>query len=141
MIIGATWPHRSGGTGVTDIFTSSADDPFVTYLAGPPATRQLPQGHLGAHGCAVPCWVASSPIGEQRSGRGIGMSSLNLVRPGALGALLAGVAWTALGLVDIATVGGRGSEVLSSTFLEKTLYLVALVGTLGGIVGLHARQT
>jgi hypothetical protein len=69
------------------------------------------------------------------------MSSLNLVRLGALGALLAGVAWTALGLVDIATVGGRGSEVLSSTFLEKTLYLVALVGTLGGIVGLHARQT
>ena len=69
------------------------------------------------------------------------MSSLNLFRLGALGALLAGVAWTALGLVDIATVGGRGSEVLSSAFLEKTLYLVALVGTLGGIVGLHARQT
>ena len=66
---------------------------------------------------------------------------MNLVRLGAVGALLAGVAWTALGLVDMATVGGRGSEVFSSAFLEEMLYLVALVGTLGGIVGLHARQT
>ncbi len=69
------------------------------------------------------------------------MSSLNLVRLGAVGALLAGVVWTALGLVDMATLGGRGSEVLNSAFLEAMLYLVALVGTLGGIVGLHARQT
>jgi hypothetical protein len=66
---------------------------------------------------------------------------LNLVRLGALGALLAGVAWTVLGLVDILTLSGRGSEVLNSAFLEAMLYLVALVGTLGGIVGLHARQT
>ena len=69
------------------------------------------------------------------------MSSLNLVRLGALGALLAGVAWTALGLADMATFGGRGYEVLNSAFLEAMLYLVALVGTLGGIAGLHARQT
>ena len=54
------------------------------------------------------------------------MSSLNLVRLGALGALLAGVSWTALGLVDMSTLGGRGSEVLNSGFLEATLYLVAL---------------
>ena len=69
------------------------------------------------------------------------MSSLNLVRLGAVGALLAGVAWMALGLVDMATFGGWGSEVLSSAFLEAMLYSVALVGTLGGVVGLHARQT
>ena len=69
------------------------------------------------------------------------MSSLNLVRLGALGALLAGVAWTVLGLVDLATVGGPGSEVLSSAFFGDMLYLVALAATLGGIVGLHARQT
>ena len=68
------------------------------------------------------------------------MSSLNLVRLGALGALLAGVAWMVLGLVDMATLGGRGSEALNSAFLEETLYSVALVGTLGGVVGLHARQ-
>jgi hypothetical protein len=69
------------------------------------------------------------------------VSSLNLVRLGASGALLAGLAWTASGLVDIATVDGRDSEVLSSAFLDETLHLVALVGTLGGVVGLHARQT
>ena len=69
------------------------------------------------------------------------MSSLNLVRLGALGALLASVAWTVLGLVEMATLGGRDSEVLSSALLEAMLYLVALVSTLGGIVGLHARQT
>jgi hypothetical protein len=40
----------------------------------------------------------------------------------------------------MATLGGRGFEVPSSAFLEETLYSVALVGTLGGIVGLHARQ-
>jgi hypothetical protein len=66
---------------------------------------------------------------------------LNLGRLGILGALLAGLAWTVLGLVDLATVGGRGSEVLSSAFIDETLYLVSLAGTLGGVVGLHDRQT
>ena len=69
------------------------------------------------------------------------MSSLNLVRLGTLGALMAGVAWTVLGLVDVATLGGQGSEVLNSAFLEASLYFAALVSTLGGVVGLHARQT
>jgi len=54
---------------------------------------------------------------------------------------VAGVAWTVLGLADLATVGGRGSEVLSSAFFDETLYLVCLAGTLGGVVGLHNRQT
>jgi hypothetical protein len=66
---------------------------------------------------------------------------LNLGRLGILGALLAGLAWTVLGLVDLATVGGRGSEVLSSAFFDEALYLVSLAGTLGGVVGLHDRQT
>jgi hypothetical protein len=79
--------------------------------------------------------------GEQRFGRRISVSTLNLVRLGALGALMAGVAWTVLGLVDMATLGGRGSDVLNSAFLEAALYLAALMSTLGGIVGLHARQT
>lgn len=69
------------------------------------------------------------------------MSSVNLVRLGITGALLAGVAWTLLGLVDMATVGGRGSGILGSALLYETLCLVALAGTLGGIVGLHDRQT
>ena len=69
------------------------------------------------------------------------MSSVNLVRPGTFGALLAGVAWTVLGIADIATAGGRGFGILGSAFVDATLYMVALVGTLGGMVGLHARQT
>jgi hypothetical protein len=69
------------------------------------------------------------------------VSSWNLVRLGIFGALLAGVAWTALGIADVATVGGRGSEILSSAFLGETLYVIALVSTLGGMVGLHDRQT
>lgn len=68
------------------------------------------------------------------------MSSVNLVRLGAFGALLAGAAWTVLGLLDVATVGGRGSGILGSALLEKMLYVIALVSTLGGIVGLHDRQ-
>ena len=69
------------------------------------------------------------------------MSSVNLVRLGTFGALLAGVVWTVLGLVDMATVDGRDSGILSFALLDETLSLVALVSTLGGIVGLHARQT
>ena len=69
------------------------------------------------------------------------MSSWNLVRLGIFGALLAGVAWTALGIADVAIVGGWGSEILSSAFFGETLYIVALVSTLGGMVGLHDRQT
>ena len=69
------------------------------------------------------------------------MSSVNLLRLGTFGALLAGVAWAALGLADMATVGGRDSGILSSALLVETLGLIALVTTLGGIVGLHARQT
>jgi hypothetical protein len=68
------------------------------------------------------------------------VSSVNLVRLGSFGALLAGVAWTVLGIVDIATVGGRGSEILRSAFLAETLYMFALVTTLGGMAGLHDRQ-
>ena len=67
--------------------------------------------------------------------------SVNLVRLGTFGALGAGVARTVLGLVDLATVGGRSSEILGSAVLAETLYLVALVSTLAGIVGLHDRQT
>jgi hypothetical protein len=69
------------------------------------------------------------------------MSSWNLVRLGIFGALLAGVAWTALGIADVATVGGWNSEILGSAFFGEALYAVALVGTLGGMVGLHDRQT
>jgi hypothetical protein len=72
----------------------------------------------------VPClagWHHSLLVSKDL-GRRVSVSSLNLVRLGAWGAVLAGVAWTVLGLVGAATVGRRGSEVLSSAFLDETLY-------------------
>ncbi len=68
------------------------------------------------------------------------MRSLNLVRAGAVMALLAGAAWTASGLVAPAIAGGRGPGGPGAVLLGEALYVVALAGTLGGIVALHARQ-
>src|SRR3712207_98845 len=66
-------------------------------------------------------------------------SALDLVRLGALGAVLAGVAWIASAAV--AAIGtGRDLEILGFASLEEALYVVAIMGTMGGIVGLHARQ-
>lgn len=74
------------------------------------------------------------------SDEGVTVSPLNPVRLGALGALLAGVTWIGLGFVAAATINGRRPEILGLTVLGDTLYLVALVSTLAGIVGLHFRQ-
>jgi hypothetical protein len=68
------------------------------------------------------------------------MSSLNFVRLGALGAILAGVAWIASSFFTAAVASGRSPEVLGLASLDEVLYLVAVAGTMGGIVGLHARQ-
>ena len=69
------------------------------------------------------------------------MASLNLVRSGALSAILAGVAWIASSALAAAAVAsGQSPGVLSSASLDKALYLVALAATMGGIVGLQARQ-
>ena len=68
------------------------------------------------------------------------MSSLNLVRLGAFGAILAGAAWIASSLLTAVIASGRSPEVTGFASLDKTLYLVALAGTMGGIVGLHSRQ-
>lgn len=72
--------------------------------------------------------------------RGFTMASLNLVRLGALGAILAGVAWIASSLLAAAVAGGQSPEVLGFASLNEALYLVSVAGTMGGIVGLHARQ-
>jgi hypothetical protein len=58
--------------------------------------------------------------------------STNLLRLGAPGALLAGVAWIVAGIIDVMTT--------SFTPLEEALILVALLGTLGGLTGLHFQQ-
>jgi hypothetical protein len=72
--------------------------------------------------------------------KGFAMSSLDLVRLGALGAILAGAAWIASSLLTAAIASGRSPEVTGFASLDKTLYLVAMAGTMGGIVGLHSRQ-
>ena len=72
--------------------------------------------------------------------RGFTVSSLNLVRLGAMGAILAGVAWIASSLLEAAIASGRSPEVLGFASLDEALYVVAVAGTMGGIVGLHVRQ-
>ena len=68
------------------------------------------------------------------------MSSLNLVRLGAMGAILAGVAWIASSLLEAEIASGRSPQDLGFASLDEGLYVVAVAGTMGGIVGLHARQ-
>jgi hypothetical protein len=68
------------------------------------------------------------------------MASLNLVRLGALGAILAGVSWIASSLLAAAVASGQSPEVLGFASLNEALYVVSVAGTMGGIVGLHARQ-
>ena len=65
---------------------------------------------------------------------------MNLVRLGAMGAILAGVAWIASSLLEAAIASGRSPEVLGFASLDEALYVVAVAGTMGGIVGLHVRQ-
>ena len=72
--------------------------------------------------------------------KGLDISSLDLVRLGALGAIIAGAAWIASSLLTAAIASGRSPEVFGFAFLDKTMYLVAMAGTMVGIVGLHSRQ-
>ena len=69
------------------------------------------------------------------------MGSLNLIRWGALGALLAAIAWLASGLISL-VVPGQGTEALGTFtyYLLEILFSLASLGMLAGIVGFHARQ-
>lgn len=69
------------------------------------------------------------------------MSSAELVRWGALGAFVAGVAWIVSGLISLA-ISGQGTEIPGSFsyYLLETMFCVASVGMMGALVGLHARQ-
>ena len=64
----------------------------------------------------------------------------SFIRWGALGAMLAGLAGTVSGIIDLATAGGAAPEFLGFVPLDEALYSVTLVGMLGGLVGLHTRQ-
>ena len=69
------------------------------------------------------------------------MSSSELVRWGALGAILAGVAWAVSGLISL-VVSGQGTEDIGSFsyYLLETIFCIASVGMLGGLAGFHALQ-
>ena len=64
----------------------------------------------------------------------------SFIRWGALGAMLAGLAGTVSGIIDLTIAGGATPEVLGFVHLNEALYGVALVGMLGGLLGLHTRQ-
>jgi hypothetical protein len=72
------------------------------------------------------------------------MSSSDLVRWGALGALLAGIALIALGLMLLLIVGQValyfGGVATAEDYLQEILFSIASLGMLAGIVGFHARQ-
>ena len=64
---------------------------------------------------------------------------------GAVAAAVAGVAWIATGLLRVAWIVAPGllpdpRDSWALGFVFILLFVVALIGTLGGLVGLHARQ-
>ena len=77
-----------------------------------------------------------SLISEKRSAA----ASLDLVRLGARGALLAGAAWIISSILTTTIPNERSPELYGFVSLTEALYLVALAGTVGGVIGLHARQ-
>ena len=72
------------------------------------------------------------------------MSSSDLVRWGALGALLAGIMLIALGLIRLVILGPValyfGGAATAEDDLLEILFSIATLGMLAGIVGLHARE-
>jgi hypothetical protein len=72
------------------------------------------------------------------------MSSSDLIRWGAVGALLAGIAWLALGLIPLVILGQValyfGGVATAEDYLLEILFSIATLGMLAGIVGLHARE-
>jgi hypothetical protein len=69
------------------------------------------------------------------------MSSADLIRWGALGDVLAGVAWVVSGFISLVIPGQGTEEIGSSTYyLLETIVCIASVGMLGGLAGLHASQ-
>src|ERR671916_798117 len=72
------------------------------------------------------------------------MSSSDLVRWGALGALLAGIMLIALGLIRLVILGPValyfGGAATAEDYLLEILFSIASVGMLVGVVGFHARE-
>jgi hypothetical protein len=82
----------------------------------------------------------SNSLHSQLSEKRPGAVTFDLVRLGAHGALLAGAAWMTSNILTITIPNGRSPELYGFVSLTEALYLVALAGTVGGVIGLHARQ-
>ena len=69
------------------------------------------------------------------------MLTSNRVQWGGLAAILAGVFWVVSGVISLA-IPGQGTEDPGSFVyaLVETLFCLALLGMIGGLVGLHTRQ-
>ena len=69
------------------------------------------------------------------------MSSSDLVRWGAGGALLGAIAWLVSGIISL-VIPGQGTETLGTFtyYLLEILFSLASLGMLAAIVGFHARQ-
>jgi hypothetical protein len=76
-----------------------------------------------------------SLLSEKRSA-----APFDLVRLSACGALLAGAAWMISSILTTTIPNERSPELYGFVTLTEALYLVALAGTVGGVIGLHARQ-
>ena len=70
------------------------------------------------------------------------MSSSNFVRRGAVGAIIAGVAWALSGVFAFVFPGEQAGPLGStSAYLIESAHAIAEVGMLAWLVGLNARQS
>jgi hypothetical protein len=68
-------------------------------------------------------------------------ASFDRIRLGACAALLAGAGWMISSILTATIPSGKSPEPYGFVTLIETLHLVALAGTVGGVIGLHARQS
>src|SRR5215212_6645273 len=64
----------------------------------------------------------------------------SVIRWGALRAILAGLAGTVSGIIDLVIAGGRARDVLGGVRPRGGLSGVALVGRVGGLLGVYTRR-
>jgi hypothetical protein len=106
------------------------------------SVRNLEQGEIDQQVCDLEITVHRPSVWNEteRDGNGAPAPPSSFIRWGALGAMLAQLAWLVSGFVAFATVVGEGPEVLGFVPLDEALNGVALVGTLVGLVSLHTWQ-
>ncbi len=121
------------GSSVSITFSSGPEEPFATRERVPIHQSQPERTGASSSGSQLQDerTLRSEPERDRRKPTEVF---------GAVAAVVAGVAWMAAGLLGYLLVLDflRGSDFLYLVF--GLLTIVALIGTLGGLVGLHARQ-